>query len=177
MPNLISGIGFGLVVAGAFAVETLAGLLAIIAGRLLDLADGWVARQIRQSSRLGAMLDATLDKLAGLAIIIALWNAGMAPKAALVAIVVHNLLNAIITASTAKRQPDRKLVPSLHGKYAMAAQNAALAAYAVSFFVASSSPLTGHMLYLSGHAATVFGVIIFGLPATLGYLKRLRGAM
>jgi len=72
-PNLLTVTGclVSLVAAGAFARGWFAtGGLLILAGGLFDLVDGVVAREHRISTRFGAFLDSTLDRLVDMALLI-----------------------------------------------------------------------------------------------------------
>ena len=72
-PNLLTVTGclVSLVAAAAFARGHFAtGGLLILAGGLFDLVDGIVAREHRISTRFGAFLDSTLDRLVDMALLI-----------------------------------------------------------------------------------------------------------
>ncbi len=172
LPNAISVTGFALALHGASHLDTPVGLAETATGRLLDLVDGPVARATGQSSEFGATVDATLDKFAGLAIVASEWRKDLAPKAALVAMLGQNVANSVATAVAIKRHPDLDLSPTRDGKYAMASQNLALAAYAQSQIVQENYPRTSHLLRSIGHAATAVGVGYYGVKATADYVRR-----
>jgi hypothetical protein len=79
VPNLVSVAGLLLTVHGARRLHTPAGIAEVTVGRLLDLADGYLARALDQSSQLGAGLDALLDKAGVTAVGLQLWR-GCAPS-------------------------------------------------------------------------------------------------
>lgn len=173
-PNAISLAGFALAVHGARRLDTSFGLTEVVLGRSLDLVDGHVARMTGQTSELGAATDATLDKFAGLAIIASEWQKDIAPKPVLTAMLTQNVLNSAATAVAAKKHPESSLAPSKNGKYAMAAQNLALASYAQAEIIKGSHPTTSTVLRYVGHTAALVGVGYFGSKATAEYLKRAR---
>ena len=177
--NLVSLTGFFLVLAGCVLMymaadrsETAAGLAFIVAGRLADLLDGTLARHSGQTSTFGALLDAALDKLAGLAIVIVLLLLDMAPLWAIVLIFLQNLSNIIATYMAKRRGQTKGLKPSMAGKYAMAVQNLALGLYVVSYLVAGGSPAAGEAVQYLANAAIIIGTIVLGGLASWGYFKR-----
>ena len=180
LPNIVSLAGFLLVLAGCALLlmaadrsETAAGLAFIVAGRLADLLDGRLARGTGQSTKFGAALDASLDKLAGLAIVIALLARGLAPVWAVVLIFLQNLANMIATFWAARRIPRTQLAPSDNGKYAMALQNLALGLYVVSYLVAGSSQGIGTAVMYVAHMTTILGTLVIGGLATWDYVRRI----
>lgn len=174
-PNAISAAGFALAVHGAMRVDTPRGVGEAIAGRLLDLADGAVARATGQGSEFGAAVDATLDKFAGLTILIREYQEGIAPTPALAAMFVQNTINGVATAAAMKKHPNEKLERTTEGALAMAIQNAALALYAGANLAKDKKmPRTQAAMYYLGHAATAIGVGYFGTKATKQYLGRAR---
>lgn len=174
VPNLISLIGSMLVVIGSLQLTTWFGLGLVVIGRLADLLDGFVARRLHQVSNVGIILDLTLDKLAGLAIIVALWINSMAPKAALWAIFVQNSLNVVASYLVHRAHPGVVHTPLRSGKYAMALQNVAMLAYALGYLVSQTQPSAGQVIYYIGHGAVILGVGVFGARATFGYFRRIR---
>lgn len=174
IPNAISAAGFGMAVHGAARIDTPIGVAEVVAGRLLDLADGPVARRTGQTSEFGAAVDATLDKLGGLAIIAGLWRHDAAPKPVLAAIVAQNAANTAATAIAAKRHPKTELAPTRNGKHAMGWQNAALFTYAAANLVKDIHPRAARAgRFLAGFAAAV-GVGYYGARATAEYFRRSR---
>lgn len=174
LPNAISATGFILAVHGARRLDTPLGLAETAAGRVLDLADGYVARATGQTSEFGASLDATFDKFASLAIVASEWHKDIAPKPALVAMMSQNIINSVATGIAIKKHPAQVIASSRDGKYAMAAQNFALAAYAQAEILQDSRARTSQAIRNIGHIATVVGVGFFGVKATVGYIKRIQ---
>lgn len=176
VPDAISVVGFALALHGACRLNTPLGLAEAAVGRGLDVVDGYYARATGQTSEFGASLDATLDKFAGLAIVASEWHKSIAPKPALIAILGQNIVNTVATAIAVKKYPDQVFAPSKAGKYAMASQNLALAAYAQAELLQDSLPRTSQVMRQIGHVATIVGVGIFGTKATAGYIKRIQAA-
>lgn len=172
LPNAITLTGFGMAVHGATRLDTPTGLAETTAGRLLDLADGAVARATNSESEIGVALDAMLDKFAGLTIIAAEWQKDIAPKPALAAIIGQNLVNGVATAVAVRRHSEMNMAPCKNGKRAMAAQNAALAAYAYAEQLRPNHPNVGGFLRMAGHVATAVGVGYYGTKATGEYILR-----
>ncbi|MGH3537962.1 MAG: CDP-alcohol phosphatidyltransferase family protein [Pseudonocardiaceae bacterium] len=177
VPNLVSVAGLILTVHGARRLHTPAGIAEVTVGRLLDLVDGYLARALDQSSQFGAGLDAMFDKAGVTAVGMQLWRRCAPSRPALLAIAGQNAVNLVSTVITGvyDRGP-AGLLPAAEGKRAMAAQNAAMAAYAVSGLFAGSSRRTRHALLWVGHGATVIG-IGYGLPASGQYIRRARHAL
>ena len=171
VPNLISAAGFGLVLAGLRrGIDEPAGLLSVAVGRVLDLADGQVARRTGQSSEFGAAVDATLDK-AGVALIMTEeCRKGLVPRPVAAGIILQNGLNAFATLKAEASDTDIELGPTRDGKLAMAAQNMALGAYALAANL--ENPRAAKGLRLIGHISAVAGLLYFGPKATREYLSR-----
>lgn len=172
IPSAISLVGGILAVDGARRIDTPLGIAEVAVGRGLDLIDGPVARALDQTSELGAAVDATTDKLAGLALLVSEWRKGIAPRSALAAIGAQNVMNGVATFVAQRRHPDQELTPSVDGKRAMFAQNIALGAYAVSHVLAERQPRAAQALRGLGHVAAAVGVGYYGLRATVGYIQR-----
>ncbi len=172
LPNAISATGFALAVRGSSNLETPQGLFETAAGRSLDLVDGAVARATGQTSEFGATVDATLDKFAGLAIVVSEWRKEIAPKAALIAMLAQNVVNASATAVAMKRHPECDFAPTKDGKHAMAVQNFALASYAIAGLFKESHPRAHRGFRALGHLATGVGVGYYGVKATAEYIHR-----
>ena len=159
--NAISLIGLSLTIIGSINVHSLAGVLLIGLGRFIDLFDGKVARATH-SSRFGAAVDATFDKI-GLAFLVpAIWIAHIAPYWLLVYIIVQNVLNVIFSliASAKKAKPSS----SRFGKHAMFFQQISLGFYALGNTI-------------DFRPFTILGLIIgiasmyWAVQATYGYAK------
>ncbi|MET3806178.1 phosphatidylglycerophosphate synthase [Nakamurella sp. UYEF19] len=173
VPNAISALGLVLVLHGSARADTARGIAETVAGRLLDLLDGEVARKLDQSSEFGAGVDATFDKAGVLAIGINEWRGGIAPKPALLAIAAQNAVNLVATAVATRLGGDKDLAPVDEGKYAMAYQNGALGAYAVSALLRRRGNGRASMVFrIIGDADTLIGTGYFGIRASRRYVTR-----
>lgn len=174
VPNAISAAGLGLVLKGSAHADTGTGIALTVAGRLLDLLDGKVARMLNQSSQFGAGIDAAFDKAGVLAIGINEWRNNLAPKPVLLAIAAQNAINLAATALST-RLGDDQLAPVHEGKRAMGHQNGALGAYAVAALLRKRGVPTGALVFqLAGHANAVVGVGYYGIRASRQYVLRVR---
>ncbi len=178
IPNAISAVGLGLVLHGSARAETGWGITETVAGRMLDLLDGKVARLLNQSSQFGAGVDAAFDKAGVLAIGINEWRGNIAPKPALVAIALQNAVNLAATAVATRIGGDQELSPVLAGKSAMAYQNGALGAYAVSTLLARRGHRGASLAFrILAHTNTVVGTGYFGAKASRQYVGRVVGLL
>lgn len=175
VPNAISAVGLALVLKGSARADTGWGISLTVAGRLLDLLDGKVARMMNQSSQFGAGIDAAFDKAGVLAIGVNEWRYRIAPRPALLAIAAQNAVNLGVTAISARLGGDEELSPVHDGKKAMGYQNAALGAYAVAALLRRRRVPAGALAFqLVGHAGLVIGVGYFGIPASRQYVAQMR---
>lgn len=175
LPNAISAVGLGLVLKGSARADTGWGIGLTVAGRLLDLLDGKVARMTGQTSQLGAAVDAAFDKAGVLAIGVNEWRYRVAPRPALLAIAAQNAVNLAATAVSARLGGDEELAPVHDGKKAMGYQNAALGAYAVAALLRRRRVPAGALTFqLTGHAGLVIGVGYFGIRASRQYVRQTR---
>ena len=175
VPNAISAVGLGLVVHGSARADTGWGITETVIGRLLDLLDGKVARMLNQSSEFGAGIDAAFDKAGVLAIGINEWRGRIAPRPALLAIAVQNAVNLAATALATRLGGDDELAPAVDGKSAMAYQNGALGAYAVSALFRTRSRPTSIIFRVIGDIDTLVGTGYFGVKASRHYICRVVG--
>lgn len=173
VPNAISAVGLGLVLKGSAHADTGWGIGLTVAGRLLDLLDGIVARRMNQSSQFGAGIDAAFDKVGVLAIGVNEWRYRIAPRSALLAIAAQNAVNLAATAISTRLGGDEELAPAKDGKRAMGYQNAALGAYAVAGLLRRRGiPAAALAFQLVGHGGIGVGVGYFGIPASRQYIAR-----
>ena len=172
VPNAISALGLALTVHGSRRADTGWGITETVAGRLLDLLDGKVARMLDQSSEFGAGIDAAFDKAGVLAIGINEWRGGIAPKPALLVIALQNAVNLVATAVATRLGGEEDLAPVLAGKAAMAYQNGALGAYAVSALFRRRNRAVSVVFRVIGDVDTVVGTGWFGVKASRRYVSR-----
>jgi cardiolipin synthase len=163
--NVLTTFGLGAVVTGLLFVSGKhypAALALVTCGRLLDLADGWIADRTGTKGPVGEVFDASADKLATLLTIIVLGVTGLAPLWTLLVLLVPQLAVAVL--SLALRQRGHALHPSLLGKFSMAALWASL----LLFLAATATGDIGWLTYAACAAAVVSGAL--GLGAFSGYL-------
>ena len=172
VPNAISAVGLGLVLHGSRRADTGWGITETVVGRLLDLLDGKVARMLNQSSEFGAGIDAAFDKAGVLAIGINEWRFRIAPRPALLVIAAQNAVNLVATAVATRLGGDEDLAPVVDGKSAMAYQNGALGAYAVSALFRRRNRAVSLAFRVIGDADTVIGTGYFGVKASRQYVSR-----
>lgn len=126
--NAISLIGLGLTIYGSLNITSVVGVLLLGAGRFIDVFDGPIARRTHTSS-LGALVDATCDKIGIAFLVSAVWIAHYAPVWLLAYVIIQNLANVILSWLTAQR--GMKPAASRSGKYAMFLQNVSIGFYAL----------------------------------------------
>lgn len=159
--NAVSLIGLTLTIYGSLNINSLTGVLILGLGRFIDIFDGKIARATHVS-RLGAIVDATCDKIGIAFLVPAIWIAHIAPYWLLVYIIAQNFLNVFfsIWATIRKAKP----TSSLDGKYAMFLQNVSLGFYALGNTI-------------DFRAFTIIGLLIglssvyWAVQATYGYFK------
>jgi len=166
--NILSVIGFSLSLSGLivlFADRFWLSLALLAVGRLLDLADGWVADKTATKCRLGEKIDATSDKILSLAALIMLPAAGlMSWWLATGLLVVHGAIALIILIVNLKGGVTHS---SPVGKVSMAATWLALPIFTVAAAVPSD---------LSGVASLIahgFGglALLLTTVALVGYAR------
>ena len=120
-PDAVTLVGTGGVVAGALAFyprgEFFWGTVVITLFVFSDLVDGNMARQLGRSSRWGAFLDSTLDRVADAAIFggLALWYAGGGHGLVLCAVAIFCLASGQIVSYTKARGEAIGLPVSVNG--------------------------------------------------------------
>jgi phosphatidylglycerophosphate synthase len=159
--NAVSLIGLSLTIYGSLNINSLSGVLILGLGRFIDIFDGKIARATHVS-RLGAIVDATCDKIGIAFLVPAIWIAEIAPVWLLVYILAQNLLNVVFSAWATARKA--KPTSSQYGKHAMFMQNISLGLYALGNTI-------------DNRAFTVIGLLIglasiyWAVQATYGYFK------
>lgn len=124
--NGISLIGLSMAIYGSLTIATLAGVLILGVGRIIDVFDGPIARRTHTSG-FGALVDATCDKVGIAFLVTAVWFAGYAPVWLLIYVLLQNIANVFISWLTARR--GAKPAASHYGKYAMFLQNTSIGMY------------------------------------------------
>lgn len=191
MANVITLSGGAGVAMGVHqGVDTPLGLLLIAVGRGQDLRDGRRAREDGNDSELGAILDATTDKIGCAAIVYSMWRKGIVPTVAFTGMALQNTANGYASAKAQKNHPETPLLPSKKGKLAMFSQNIAVLSYGLSHVLeieadkvvsveaSEQEKITKYrkatkISRVVGHVAAGVGVLGLGIPATRGYFKRI----
>jgi CDP-diacylglycerol--glycerol-3-phosphate 3-phosphatidyltransferase len=120
-PDTVTLVGTGGVIAGALAFyprgEFFWGTVVITLFVFSDLVDGNMARQAGVSSRWGAFLDSTLDRVADAAIFggLALWYAGRGDNLALCAVAIFCLASGQVVSYTKARGESIGLPVNVNG--------------------------------------------------------------
>lgn len=165
--NAITLVGLLLTLAGCLFLDTWAGLLLVVFGRLLDLIDGPVARATRKTE-FSVFFDPTADKLALAAILVSVSLYNLVPLAVVAYVLLQNL--AVVTLSL-KANKHRKAVGAIiPGKLNMFFQQSAI----VWFIAASLIPNELHIFPLILAWINFALSIPFALFATRGYAKLLQ---
>ena len=134
IPNAMSLAGGKLTWDGAENLEEVSGLVQVVIGRSIDVADGAVARATGQTSDVGAAVDAVTDKLVTGKLLYEMLKKDAAPKSVIGAIAVLNTINAIATGIANYRSKHKgETRPTKSGKLAMAGETLALFAYAGAY--------------------------------------------
>ena len=136
--NAITIAGLALSVYGAANLNEVSGVLIFGAGRVLDIADGYVARRTH-ASRFGALLDASADKAAVAAALAGGLYFEAVPVAVLGTIAAANIINA--SANTYSESKKQEPKTSTAGKYYMFGYNAAFGAFALGAAMEGNSTL------------------------------------
>src|SRR5437868_5028088 len=120
--NAITLLGFLLIIVGAVEVihrHYAWGLVTLIAARLCDVLDGWVADITKTKSYVGAFIDVAADKIEGLIILICLPLAAIVPWWVAVAILLLQAYISLISALVLRHQVP--ILPATSGKWGMTA--------------------------------------------------------
>ena len=160
--NGLSTIGLVLTVAGSFSLNTLSGLAMVAIGRLCDVLDGPLARATH-ASRTGAIIDVTMDKVAGLAILLATFYYQLAPAIFILFVFCqHAIVAAVSVLAELKKRP---LSSSSAGKHNMFLHVVTLLTYALEKHVGGSA---GQLIYV---VATVLAIlsVYSGIKVTYEY--------
>lgn len=173
IPNAMSLAGGKLTWDGAEKLEEVSGLIQVIIGRSIDVADGAVARATGQTSNVGAAVDAVTDKLVTGKLLYEMLKKGAAPKSVIGTIAVLNTINAAATGIANYRSKHKgETRPTISGKLAMAGETLALFAYASAHTAEQNGkPRLAKIFHTIGHTA-----FLASLPpaahASWTYVKR-----
>lgn len=120
-PNIVSVVGLGVVIYGLAALvqqQFLLAFCALVIGRLLDLADGWIAEATGTKSPLGELLDATIDKIVTFLTLIVLFVTGVSEWWLLTLLLLPQIPISLF--ALYKRHRGQPLHPTRIGKLSMA---------------------------------------------------------
>ncbi len=174
IPSVISASGYALVHDGIDrGITTPLGLTEVGVGRVFDLGDGFIARRYGLSTKIGALVDALLDKKASQEILDAVSEEGLIPKFIEDGIANTNKANALLNGLAKVAHPKRDLSPSREGKRFMFGSGINMGAYALAETVKEKHPRASKVIRGLGHAAGVVGVFYYGTQATDGYARRI----
>lgn len=169
-PTAITAVSFGAVVEGSRRLDTREGKIQVIAGRIGDVVDGFVARKFDMSSDAGAIADVTADKLGMLAIATGAWKHDIVPRPILVAMAAKHITNAGATLYNGLTDDKKRSIrPPKSGKYSMAADTLSLGAFMLADELDPESSAY-HVARGIGYTAFVAGMV-FGAVSTRHYLK------
>lgn len=164
--NLLSISGLTLVFIGSEQLTTWGGFFMVALGRLLDIADGFVARR-SHTSDLGAAIDASADKLSVLLLTFALLRLELAPIWVIMYILFQNVLVAITVLIASHRKIKAKT--SISGKRNMFLQNIVMLIFVCASLV--SGAFHSSLLVLAYIVLAVS--IVYAFRATRGYIRLL----
>ena len=119
--NVITVIGLAIVIFGLAVIlqgHFLAGLLLLAFGRLLDVADGFVADVTKTKSPVGELFDAAADKAGTILTILVLFFAGVGVWWLILALIVPQIVILIVVYM--KRRKAIRVHPTRQGKLSMA---------------------------------------------------------
>jgi phosphatidylglycerophosphate synthase len=167
--NAITATGLALTVAGSFRLDTMFGFSLALGGRLLDIADGQVARRTH-TSHFGALFDAGADKASVLALIISAFYFNLAPVMFLIFVLLYNA--GILYMSLDGEKYGVKVAPTRLGKYTMFAHIAAL----LSFALAKVTPHGSSVWYAFASVLALIGVVS-GAASFLKYVEIYRDGL
>ena len=131
---------------------------------ITDYLDGKVARWLHQESKLGAILDPSIDRLYIAASLYVLWHRGIFPLWLLIVLVVRDLVLAFLNIAL-KRNRLPLLVVNYMGK---AATFNLLYAFPL-LFLSQHSGVLGNLGFILGWAFSIWGITLYSITG-FGYL-------
>lgn len=148
--NAISLLGLIIVLIGVWQLFTeniFIGTGLIVAGRLADIADGVVANRTKTKSPVGEAVDASVDKLEALIILVAVAALALAPIYVILLLALHHLANTALYILARKR--GGRVHPNAIGKISTVLEWVALAGYIISNAASISSNQASIVVTLS----------------------------
>ena len=169
--NIVSAAGTILTLSGISDVakgKKAAGATKIIAGRTLDLVDGWLADKTGTKSATGEAVDASGDKIQIGYALFKLWKADVIDTPVAVSFGVQNAVNTFATVMAKKHGAE--LHPSGAGKYVTAGQWVSLSGYVLDSMTPAEQ--TGGDSTLRSIADTVaVGSMVAGAYVNVDYVR------
>lgn len=167
--NAISALGFVLVLYGLLLIyrgDVAVGMVMVALGRILDMADGYMAHKTGTKSPLGEAVDATIDKVEiAVALPVLAFSEVLLPWQAL-ALALLQVVN--IACAAVARLRRISLHASELGKYAATLQWTAIVLY--GFAVALEGRGTVSVLLWIAHIIFALSIVM-GTVAASGYIK------
>jgi cardiolipin synthase len=170
--NVITVLGLALCLAGLLLLlqpNYWAALVLVGVGRGFDLLDGWLAEATGTKSPLGEMMDATVDKIIGVAALFIFWIAAIAPGWVLLVLFLPQMVISVIATRAYYQQA--RLHPARLGKSSMALAWVCLLGFCLAKATTSDSAVIHGVLYA---AAIVSGIL--GCLVIKDYLRDIRSA-
>ncbi len=170
--NAVSAAGFLVAAKGLVDIsrgKTTRGVAEFAAGRLMDVADGFIADATGTKSPLGEGVDASLDKAVIAGALPVMTRADILPVPAAWTIGVQNGLNFVFTGIAKFRGTD--IHTSLLGKLTAASQAGCIASYGASAAAeALGYERSAEVARMLGHGLTAAATVL-GAAATAGYAR------
>lgn len=165
--NYTTIIGLAVTIWGSFMLNTVYGLVAVTAGRLLDMLDGIIARHTR-SSKFGASLDAFSDKIAGFSFAMGIIYYQLAPVLLIFLLLGQHLVIAVLALEGFRRK--QRLIVTQNGKNNMFLFMITLIAFTALNLV---SGITFTLLHLVSYILAA-GSVLYGFYTFVGYVRQLQ---
>ncbi len=162
--NFITMCGLLVTTYGAIRLDTLVGFIIVIFGKFLDVLDGPVARRTHASD-LGAVMDATADKITGLIILTSALYFDLAPLWFILFLFSQHIIVAMLSVYAAIRGIAIKVTQL--GKNNMFFHLFTLFLFIDSHFVANS---VSRFVWNIGLVATLVSVVT-GMATTVSYFR------
>jgi phosphatidylglycerophosphate synthase len=167
--NALTVLGFGIALVALVAILQKnygLGVLGLFVGRMLDIADGYVADKTRTKSPLGELLDASIDKLITALTLLVFLIAGITPWPVLLVLLIPHLIITIMAFIANAR--GARLHPSRYGKLSMAFIWFGLAGLLIA---KALHGLSGDTFMGLGYLCLVASVVL-GIVAIYGYRRQ-----
>ena len=174
LPTLLTATGMALAYRGAKNITTVEGTHDIRNARLLDIADGIVARGLDMESDAGALADVTADKLEQLIIAIEAWKQNALPKSVISYLFLKNLAHTALTIGASFNHPGESFRTPKANKYAMLLENLGAGLLLEANAYETERPEEGkHSTRKKVGVAVLGASILFELSALKTMIKRL----